>query len=70
MNAGQIARRIASLSITVNDTLTGLLFVIATANITMQFGAKPLFENVSVKFNNGNRYGLIGLDSSVGRAED
>ena len=31
-------------------------------NITMQFGAKPLFENVSVKFNNGNRYGLIGAN--------
>jgi ATPase subunit of ABC transporter with duplicated ATPase domains len=36
--------------------------VISTANITMQFGAKPLFENVSVKFNNGNRYGLIGAN--------
>ncbi len=28
----------------------------------MQFGAKPLFENVSVKFGNGNRYGLIGAN--------
>eukprot|EP01030_Chromulinospumella_sphaerica_P003584 gene3584-3505_t len=28
----------------------------------MQFGAKPLFENVSVKFNGGNRYGLIGAN--------
>jgi len=28
----------------------------------MQFGSKPLFENVSVKFNNGNRYGLIGAN--------
>lgn len=28
----------------------------------MQFGAKPLFENVSVKFHNGNRYGLIGAN--------
>ncbi|MGG5289292.1 ABC-F family ATPase [Pseudomonas shirazensis] len=36
--------------------------MISTANITMQFGAKPLFENVSVKFNNGNRYGLIGAN--------
>ncbi len=36
--------------------------LIATANIAMQFGAKPLFENVSVKFNNGNRYGLIGAN--------
>jgi ATPase subunit of ABC transporter with duplicated ATPase domains len=38
--------------------------VISTANITMQFGAKPLFENVSVKFGNGNRYGLIGANGS------
>ncbi len=38
--------------------------MISTANITMQFGAKPLFENVSVKFNSGNRYGLIGANGS------
>ncbi|PKM30034.1 MAG: ABC-F family ATPase [Gammaproteobacteria bacterium HGW-Gammaproteobacteria-11] len=36
--------------------------MISTANITMQFGAKPLFENVSVKFGGGNRYGLIGAN--------
>ncbi|SDU33982.1 ABC-F family ATPase [Halopseudomonas salegens] len=36
--------------------------MISTANITMQFGAKPLFEDVSVKFGNGNRYGLIGAN--------
>ena len=36
--------------------------MISTANITMQFGAKPLFENVSAKFGNGNRYGLIGAN--------
>ncbi|WP_304526086.1 ABC-F family ATPase [Halomonas sp. I5-271120] len=36
--------------------------MISTANITMQFGAKPLFEDVSIKFNNGNRYGLIGAN--------
>lgn len=28
----------------------------------MQFGVKPLFENVSVKFGEGNRYGLIGAN--------
>ncbi|GAA5163971.1 ABC-F family ATPase [Viridibacterium curvum] len=33
-------------------------------NITMQFGAKPLFENVSVKFGDGNRYGLIGANGA------
>ena len=36
--------------------------MISTANITMPFGAKPLFENISVKFGNGNRYGLIGAN--------
>ncbi|MEI6705806.1 MAG: ABC-F family ATPase [Methylococcales bacterium] len=36
--------------------------MISTANITMQFGARPLFENVSVKFGDGNRYGLIGAN--------
>ena len=28
----------------------------------MQFGAKPLFENISIKFGQGNRYGLIGAN--------
>jgi ATPase subunit of ABC transporter with duplicated ATPase domains len=36
--------------------------MITTANITMQFGAKPLFEDISVKFGEGNRYGLIGAN--------
>ena len=30
----------------------------------MQFGPKPLFENISVKFGEGNRYGLIGANGS------
>src|SRR5690554_2027179 len=30
----------------------------------MQFGAKPLFENISIKFGDGNRYGLIGANGS------
>jgi len=38
--------------------------VLVAANITMQFGAKPLFENVSVKFGEGNRYGLIGANGA------
>jgi ATPase subunit of ABC transporter with duplicated ATPase domains len=38
--------------------------VLTAANITMQFGAKPLFENVSIKFGEGNRYGLIGANGS------
>ncbi|CZF82761.1 putative ABC transporter ATP-binding protein YheS [Grimontia celer] len=36
--------------------------MLSTANITQQFGAKPLFENISVKFGEGNRYGLIGAN--------
>lgn len=28
----------------------------------MQFGAKPLFENISIKFGDSNRYGLIGAN--------
>ncbi|MDP1709019.1 MAG: ABC-F family ATPase [Gammaproteobacteria bacterium] len=36
--------------------------MLSTANITMQFGAKPLFENISVRFGAGNRYGLIGAN--------
>jgi len=36
--------------------------VLISNNITMQFGAKPLFENVSVKFGDSNRYGLIGAN--------
>lgn len=31
-------------------------------NIIIQFGSKPLFENISVKFGGGNRYGLIGAN--------
>ena len=38
--------------------------MLVAANITMQFGAKPLFENVSVKFGEGNRYGLIGANGA------
>ena len=38
--------------------------MIVTSAITIQFGAKPLFENVSVKFGEGNRYGLIGANGS------
>jgi len=38
--------------------------MITTANLTIQFGPKPLFENVSVKFGEGNRYGLIGANGS------
>ncbi len=38
--------------------------MLSTANLTIQFGAKPLFENISVRFTDGNRYGLIGANGS------
>ncbi len=36
--------------------------MISASNLSIQFGAKPLFENVSVTFGNSNRYGLIGAN--------
>jgi len=38
--------------------------VITASNLTIQFGPKPLFENINVKFGEGNRYGLIGANGS------
>jgi len=36
--------------------------MLSTFNAAIQFGAKPLFEQVTVKFSDGNRYGLIGAN--------
>jgi len=36
--------------------------MISANNLSIQFGAKPLFENVSATFGNGHRYGLIGAN--------
>jgi len=36
--------------------------VISASNVTIQFGSKPLFENISVKFSGSNRYGVIGAN--------
>ena len=36
--------------------------MLSTVNLAIQFGAQPLFEAVSVKFTDGNRYGLIGAN--------
>ena len=38
--------------------------MLSTNNVSVQFGEKPLFENVSVKFGDGNRYGLIGANGA------
>jgi ATPase subunit of ABC transporter with duplicated ATPase domains len=36
--------------------------MLTTQNLAIQFGAKPLFEHVTLKFVDGNRYGLIGAN--------
>ena len=36
--------------------------MLVTNSIGMQFGSKPLFEDISLKFGEGNRYGLIGAN--------
>jgi len=36
--------------------------MLSTSNVSIQFGAKPLFEQVTVKFSDGNHYGLIGAN--------
>ncbi|MBM3368804.1 MAG: ATP-binding cassette domain-containing protein, partial [Betaproteobacteria bacterium] len=36
--------------------------MIIASSIAMQYGAKPLFSDVNVKFGGGNRYGLIGAN--------
>jgi len=36
--------------------------MIIASGIAMQYGAKPLFSDVTVKFGGGNRYGLIGAN--------
>ena len=38
--------------------------MISASDISMRFGQQTLFENVSVKFNPGCRYGLIGANGS------
>ena len=36
--------------------------MIVASGIAMQFGARPLSSDVSVRFFGGNRYGLIGAN--------
>src|ERR1700735_696215 len=38
--------------------------MLSTSNVAVQFGAKPLFEQVTVRFADGNRYGVIGATGS------
>ena len=38
--------------------------MISTDNISMQFGSEPLFEEITVTFSKGKKYGLIGANGS------
>ena len=38
--------------------------MISTNGVTLQFGKQPLFEDVSIKFTEGNCYGLIGANGA------
>ena len=38
--------------------------MLAVQNVTMRFGAKILFENVTTTFQAGRRYGLTGPNGS------
>ena len=41
-----------------------VLNMIATSDITLGFGQRPLFEDVNIKFTPGNCYGLIGANGA------
>ena len=36
--------------------------MISTSNVTLRVGKKALFEDVNIKFTEGNCYGLIGAN--------
>ena len=38
--------------------------MIAASNITLRLGKKALFEDVNIKFTEGNCYGLIGANGA------
>ena len=38
--------------------------MIQASNVTLRFGKKPLFEDVNIKFTEGNCYGLIGANGA------
>lgn len=40
------------------------IIMIQASNVTLRFGKKPLFEEVNIKFTEGNCYGLIGANGA------
>lgn len=41
-----------------------MIDIITTSGLTLKYGTRPLFEDVNIKFNPGNCYGLIGANGS------
>ena len=38
--------------------------MISTQNVSLQYGDRALFENVSIQFTEGNCYGIIGANGA------
>ena len=38
--------------------------MITVSNLSIQFGKKPLFQDVNLKFSPGNCYGVIGANGA------
>lgn len=38
--------------------------MISTQNVTLRYGDRALFENVSIQFTEGNCYGIIGANGA------
>ena len=47
-----------------NTNHGGNIYMISTSNVTLRVGKKALFEDVNVKFTEGNCYGLIGANGA------
>ncbi len=46
------------------DIKKGLFKMISAVNVTLRLGKKALFEDVNIKFTEGNCYGLIGANGA------
>ena len=42
----------------------GVFKMISASNVTLRLGKKALFEEVNIKFTEGNCYGLIGANGA------
>ena len=38
--------------------------MLQVTNVSLQYGSKKLFEDVNLKFTNGNCYGIIGANGA------